>query len=41
MVDKLLLYLGQDLQINQDITVHQPSILDIALDKLGRGFYGR
>lgn len=30
MVDKLLLYLGQDLQINQDITVHQPSILDIA-----------
>lgn len=30
MVDKLLLYLGKDLEINQDITIHQPSILDIA-----------
>lgn len=29
-MDKLLLYLGDDLVINNQITIHQPSIIDIA-----------
>ena len=29
-MDKLLMYLGEDLVINDKITVHQPSIIDIA-----------
>lgn len=36
-MDKLLIYLGEDLKINDQITIYQPSILDIA--KYGETHY--
>lgn len=36
-MDKLLIYLGEDLKINDQITIYQPSILDIA--KYGENHY--
>lgn len=36
-MDKLLIYLGEDLKINDQITIYQPSILDIA--KFGENHY--
>ena len=36
-MDKLLIYLGENLKINDQITIYQPSILDIA--KYGENHY--